>query len=392
MAHQELKIQETTLAHFQKIFIDEASINSEVAQRVLQQFPEDKIEILSSEQIQQQFAKGSMDAKSFRQSKRQLLLTPFRGQFFKRCPGASQKKTLNCCNYYVLNLGQQCNFDCSYCYLQSYLNSPVMKLYTNLQDALQELDEMASQFSEHPFRVGTGEVVDSLSLDDISLYSRHLIEFFRKYPKWILEFKTKSDKIDTFLDCQHAGNVVVSWSINPQYIITKEEHGTASLQQRLSAARRCLDAGYRIAFHIDPLIYHPEWKQNYGEFIDFLTASFRPEEVHVISLGALRFQPEQRYLMKERFGLDSLVTSAEMFPGEGAKLRYDASLRQEMFQFVRQRFVQNNSDWNVFLCMETPENWIATYEQTPLQIPSLKEFFRPLPKIRHTEDFENKGN
>ncbi len=140
--------------------------------------------------------------------------------------------------------------NCSYCYLQSFINTPVLTVYTNLDHALDELRALG--MSDHVLRVGTGETVDSLSLDDITLYSRELITFFRDYPKWQLEFKTKSAKVDQFLDVEHAGNVIVSWSINPQNIIAKEEHLTASLDQRLSAAERCLAAGFKVSFHIDP--------------------------------------------------------------------------------------------------------------------------------------------
>ncbi len=30
--------------------------------------------------------------------------------------------------------------------------------------------------------------------------------------------------------------------------------------------------------------------------------------------------------------------------------------------------------------METPESWISSYEKNPMQIPELKDLFRPLPK------------
>ena len=324
---------------------------------------------------------GLMTPEQFNLSKRTLFVTPFKGQFFKRCPGATQKKVLSCCNYHVLNLGAQCNMNCSYCYLQSYLNSPVMKIYSNIDQALRELDEIATEHGHLPFRVGTGEVVDSLSLDELTLYSRQLISFFEKYPKWTLEFKTKSALVNQFLDVKHAGNVVVSWSINPQYVIGREEHGTASMSERLAAARRCADAGFQVAFHIDPMIWHPEWKENYSMLAESIASHFSPREVNVISVGALRFQPEQRPMMRERFGMKSLVTSAEMFPSEGGKMRYDSRLRQEMFEFMISELKKRNPAWRIFLCMETPESWISSFEAHPMQVEGLRDLFRPLPKI-----------
>lgn len=363
----------------EKIFIDKRSVESEVAQRAFELFPREKIEIVDQEPFSE--IKRSLTAEEFDRSKKNLFLTPFDGQFFKRCPGSTQKKVLNCCNYHVLNLGSQCPMNCSYCYLQSYLNSPVSKIFTNIDQALGELKEMADTNAHLPFRVGTGEIIDSLALDDLTLYSRKLISFFSEIPKWTLEFKTKSDKVDQFLDLGPSKNTVVSWSLNADYVIRKEEHGTASLNQRLAAAQKCVEAGFSVAFHLDPLIYHTDWQVNYADLVSRITTQFKPDQVNVISLGTLRFQPEQRHMMKKRFGLNSLVSQAEMFPSEGAKLRYDASLRNEMFKFVYNQFKKHSETWRIFLCMETPETWISTFEAQPLQKPELKELFRPLPSV-----------
>ncbi len=376
----------SNLPIFEKIYISPESENSEVALRVRALYPSEIIySIDESTQVEALEKKGSMNAEEFNASKKTLWLTTFKGQFFKRCPGATQKKALTCCNYHVLNLGSQCNMNCSYCYLQSYLNSRATKIFTNIDQALNELREMATLHPDQPFRVGTGEVIDSLSLDHLTLYSRKLITFFNEFPKWTLEFKTKSALVEQFLDLPHAGNIVVSWSINPPYVIDREEHGTARFHERLEAARLCRDRGFKVAFHIDPMIWHTDWKENYSYLAEELNRNFSPENVHVISLGTLRFQPEQRHMMRERFGLNSMVTSAEMFPSEGQKLRYDAAIRTEMFQFMIQKMKSLNTKWNIFLCMETPETWIQSFEKIPMQIPELRSLFKPLPNVRENQ-------
>ncbi len=372
-----------SLPQFDRIEISAESKNSEIADRVRKLYPKEIIFDLETEHNSKTSDRGRLTATEFEQSKKSLLLTTFKGQFFKRCPGATQKKALTCCNYHVLNLGSQCNMNCSYCYLQSYLNSKQTKIFTNIENALSELKVMADQFPGHGFRVGTGEVIDSLSMDQVTLYSRKLIEFFNHYPKWNLEFKTKSNFVDQFLDLKSIGNTIVSWSVNPDYIIEREEHGTARLSERLQAARKCKDSGYQVAFHIDPMIWHPEWKENYALLAHEIQNQFSAEDVNIISLGALRIQPEQRHMMRERFGMKSLVTSAELFPSEGNKLRYDAGVRAEMFQFMIGQFKNKSPKWNIFLCMETPETWIGSFDKIPMQMPELKSVFKPLPAIQN---------
>ena len=362
--------------NFERVFIHQDVAEGEVAERFFSHFPH-KTHVVK--EGPPDLYKGPLSAEQFSKSKKQVFVTKFKGSFFKRCPG--YQKGLACCNYFVLNLGFQCDMDCSYCYLQSFINSNYLTVYTNIHEALDELRSYSKTFQNQPLRVGTGEIMDSLSLDPITLHSRKLIEFFNEFPHWKLEFKTKSDQVDQFLDCEHGGNTLVSWSVNPSYIVDKEEHGTASLEKRLEAARKCRDKGFPLSFHIDPMIWHPHWKENYARLIDHIVNSFSPSEVDILSVGALRFQPHQKHIMRERFGMRSHVTQAETFLGKDGKLRYDQGLREEMFQFIRQKLKNHSLEWKIFMCMETPETWNQVFHHSPHREKPLKKYFKPLNQI-----------
>ncbi len=354
---------------FDKVYISKTARKSAVAKRALKIFPKNKIQIVSEDF----FKVGAIPAKNWRKAKKTLFLKEFKGSFFKRCPGAKPK--LMCCNYFVLNLGQNCEMDCSYCFLQSFINLPAVVIYTNIEKAFQELRELRKKQGHTYIRIGTGEQTDSLSLDDLSLYSTKLIDFFKNCPHWLLEFKTKSDNIKNFENSPHAGNVVVSWSVNPEFIVQKEEHGTSSLKQRLSAGRKLKNKGFKISFHIDPLIRFPEWKKHYGALVDQIASQFQPKELQHISLGALRFSPKQKAIMRQRFGMKSLICRGEFFRSADGKLRYDQEVRQEMFEYVKNRFQKYSSKWPIFLCMETPELWLNTMKTLPKKIPEIKKDF-----------------
>ena len=376
---------------FQKVFIHRDCTKSEVARRVQSLFPRERVEIVSEKPFPNSW--GPLSAQEFDRSKRHIYIENFKGEFFKRCPGA--RPGLTCCNYFVLNLGLQCDMNCSYCYLQSFINRPVLTIYANVDQAINELRQLSKTCHNFKFRVGTGELIDSLSLDPITHYSKKLIGFFREVPNWQLEFKTKSHFVDQFIDEPHGGNVIASWSVNPQNIVEKEEWGTASLQERLQAARKCADRQFLIAFHIDPMIWHPEWKVNYGQLVQEITSQFSPQEVRLLSLGALRFQPTQRDMMRERFGFQSCVNQAETFKSRDGKLRYDHKLRQEMFNFVLQSFQDHSPDWNVFLCMEFPETWLSSYPSMPKGIEGIKDIFDHKVTRAHrkaTNDFTSPNN
>jgi spore photoproduct lyase len=319
---------------------------------------------------------GTLSGLEFDHSKKRLYLSSHEGHFFRKCPGTQGAA---CCNYFVLNLGVQCNMNCSYCYLQSYINSPLTQIYTNIEDALQELDEISLRYPKSPFRVGTGEVIDSLSLDDLTLYSKTLVKWFKDHPALTCEFKTKSSNIKNFINEPHSGNVVVSFSINPQKIIESEEHLTASLQNRLEAARRACEKGFPVAFHIDPMIYVEGWEDLYSELVDQITTLFKPKNLKWISVGALRYQPDMKHILRERFpDGKAAALQGEFFLSDDGKLRYDQKLRSKMFKHVISDFHKRDKSYPVFLCMEAPESWIGTYNSTPRQVQNVSELFRPM--------------
>jgi len=293
--------------------------------------------------------------------KQTLLLARHRGQFMKQCPGSGADI---CCNYYVVNFAYNCHLECTYCILQTYLNSPAMVVFTNVEDLMSEVADRLSGAPDAFFRIGTGEMADSLALDDITCYSRVLIPFFGRLPNGILELKTKSDRVGNLEGLEHRGRTVVSWSVNPAAVVKGDELKTATLQERLSAARRCQDWGYRLGFHFDPLIHYKGWEQDYENTVRELFAAVEPRSVAWVSLGALRFTPHLRDLLKERFP-KSKIPYGEFVPGHHGKLRYFRPIREEMYSKMLEWIRREAPGVFVYLCMESRPVWEHCFSHAP---------------------------
>ncbi|OQY28179.1 MAG: hypothetical protein B6244_07965 [Candidatus Cloacimonetes bacterium 4572_55] len=293
--------------------------------------------------------------------KKLLLLRRQKGSFFKKCPGIHD--TI-CCNYYILNWANDCHLDCSYCFLQSYLNHSVAKIYVNTEDMLTELDHVFKKNPRSNYRVGTGEYADSLGWDDMTHLSDTLVPFFAHYPNALLELKTKSDQIDRLIRLNSVGNTVVSWSVNPPKIIREEEHKTASLAHRLRAARRCAEKGYKIAFHFDPMIHYLEWETGYKSVVDQIFDTIPIRQIAWISIGAFRFHPLLKEIVRTRFP-KSKIFLGEFIPADHDKMRYFKPIRVQMYQKIRQWIADR--DPNIFnhLCMETEDVWQKIYGFSP---------------------------
>jgi spore photoproduct lyase len=139
----------------------------------------------------------------------------------------------------VVSLISNCPMDCSYCFLEKYLaNNPTLKVFTNVEDLLSEVAKAVDRQPWRQFRIGTGELSDSLALDHLLGFSSDLVPFFAQRKNVLLELKTKSNGIDGLLAHDPKGRVVVSWSLTPPEISDAEERGTASLAERLDARVR----------------------------------------------------------------------------------------------------------------------------------------------------------
>jgi spore photoproduct lyase len=262
-----------------------------------------------------------------------------------------------CCNYKTLGLVSNCPYDCSYCFLQQYLsNNPTLKAVTNVEDGLGEVAAVVDAHPERQFRIGTGEIADSLALEPLVGHAAALVPFAAGRQNLIVELKTKSDRVDDLLGLDARGRVVVSWSLAPTAVVDFEESGTASLAQRLAAAARCQAAGYRVGFHFDPLIDYEGCEEGYREAITALATAVDMRRVAWLSLGSLRTTPQLRNIIRERHP-GSRVLLAEHVPMRDGKWRVFQARRVAIYRRVAGWLREAAPEVRLYLCMEAPEVW-----------------------------------
>ena len=299
-------------------------------------------------------------------AKKHLYLTAQKGRFIRDCPGASSHNPASqlCCGYMILDTVYNCNYDCTYCYLQSYVNAPYLTIYANVDSLFEELGTFLRARPQQYVRIGSGEFSDSLSLDPLTDFSRLLVPFLRQFSNVLFEFKTKSDLVENLLDLDPQGRVIVSWSLNPEAVVQREEHKTAPLAARLRAAQRCRAAGYKIGLHFDPLLYFPGWEAEYEPFVAQVFRALAPTDVTYISMGSLRFAPTLKEVVRTRFPKSRLMTT-ELVPGEDGKMRYFRPLRTEMYTKMLSWIRRYTADTPLYLCMETQTVWQRTFGHAP---------------------------
>jgi spore photoproduct lyase len=274
--------------------------------------------------------------------KRRLALGP--------CPVASPRT--RCCNLMTLDAVENCGFDCSYCSIQSFYHGDEVRFDRDFARKLARL-ELDPQRTYH---IGTGQSSDSLMWGNQGGVLDALLDFARSHSNVILELKSKSKNISHLLKADLPPNLLCTWSLNTPTLITHEEHLTASLDERLGAARRLADRGVLVGFHLHPMIHYAQWREDYGALFERMLERFSADEVVLVSLGTLTYIKPVIKQLRERKGFRSKILQMPMIESDG-KLSYPQEIKEEMFRFAYQSLFPWHEDVFFYLCMENHRLW-----------------------------------
>ena len=269
------------------------------------------------------------------------------------CPVASEGT--RCCNLLTLDAVESCGFDCSYCSIQSFYNQNQIGIDKDFTKKLENLVLDPNKI----YHIGTGQSSDSLMWGNKDGIMDALFEFARKYPKVILEFKTKSNNIKYLLDNEVPKNIICTWSLNTQTIIDHEEHLTASLDERIKAARTLANKGILVGFHFHPIVHYENYLTEYKEVYKRLQSEFKPSEVVLISFGTLTFiKPVIKKLRQRELKTKILQMPFETING---KQSYSLETKKEMFKSAYDSFKSWHKEVYFYLCMEDHSLWKSVF-------------------------------
>jgi spore photoproduct lyase len=324
------------------------------ARRILELFPSTQIQLIERQRMV--FSPEMSPSQALLSGKRTLMIgrtSSFVGRFEGRLG-----PNVRCCPYYKLvPISNGCPYLCTYCYLAFvYRNyAPFIKININYDTMFKQIQKaLAGAGGKVSFNMG--EMLDSLALDHITNLIAMLVPFFAELSRGFLMLLTKGGNIDNLLAIEANDHTVVSWSLNSRRMIEQHELGTASLSERIDAAGKCQQHGYRIRFRIDPDILYPDWQADYADLIEKTLTIVKPEN---ITIGMLRLLPGHfrlaagAYSNRARKLLDyNFVRGAS-----DHKLRYPPKQRVEFYTHLIDVIRSFDKDVSISLCRETPEIW-----------------------------------
>ncbi len=157
-----------------RVFIQKEALAYPLTERILEKVKAQVSLVSGADEIREEIASVR---DPIGEGKKIIYLTVQRGRFLKPCPCSPGVVS---CGYLVVNSILGCPLDCSYCILQSYLTDPWITVLVNESDLMASLKPILVSTKAQGWRVGTGELSDSLALEWLTGQGERLATLFKQ--------------------------------------------------------------------------------------------------------------------------------------------------------------------------------------------------------------------
>ncbi len=278
-----------------------------------------------------------------------LFIATKRGALLKEAPPAYG--TNEGSHFYFIH-AYNCIYECVYCYLQGYFNTPDLVIFVNHQEIIDEMQKLKDSTANFPLWFHAGEFSDSLALSHITEEWKLYWPFFKNNPECFLELRTKSVNIKSILDLEALSNVIISFSLSPQNETKEFDIKTPSLKSKIKTIQILQEKGYQVALHFDPIIYTPECIENYEQLLLHLKSCLNLHLIRYLSLGVVRFTAPVYREFSQNYP-ESNIHSYNFTRSFDNKIRYPKPLRLWLLNTIKQKSIDAGiSENKIYLCME----------------------------------------
>jgi hypothetical protein len=178
-------------------------------------------------------------------------------------PAAIRESNRVCQSCYELHSTCGCPFRCAYCYFGAVINTMV-----NMEEFVAHVAAQIRERRPPQTIYKWDNYADAIALEPEYDATRLFVELFARDPQnYFLLYAGKSDNVEFLLDYEHNGHTIIQWSVSPQTQSTRIEQETASGADRIRAAAKCQQAGYRVRYRLAPIAPVRGWRGEYVELI-----------------------------------------------------------------------------------------------------------------------------
>lgn len=329
----------------EKIFIEDEAKNSPQALSIPARFPKAQVQVIKDHaQVWGRVKKPYLQ----KRDSLNLFIAHKKGTLVKQAPDAYGLSGEP--HYYFIH-AYNCIYECDYCYLQGYFNTPDLVLFVNHQEIIESMQELVDSSTGNIW-FHAGEFSDSLALTHLTGELNFYHEFAKNNPRAYIELRTKSANIKELLKLSPLPNFITSFSLSPKDKVKSHDLKTPSLAARLKAIEKLYQAEHPIGIHLDPVIHSDNFKDEYEELIGELSKVIPLNEIEYISIGVVRFTKDVYNQVKMNYPQTTYFHS-ELTKGEDGKIRYPRPMRYWILGTIKDMCLKAGAiEESVYLCME----------------------------------------
>lgn len=309
---------------FSHIYVEKSISKNATTTRILKSFP--AATIIWIDNYRDVFGRGKQSYNAQHKSC-SLILARKEGNLIYK--GAAVCQDFGNENFYYASPAIGCPYNCEYCYLKGMYASGNIVMFVNTEDFFAETDKL---LSKHPAYICISYDTDLCAFEAVTGFVHEWSAFASTRRDLSIEIRTKCASLDFDSLPGPFPNVIYAFTISPRSIITRFEHQTPSLEERVSCIKRGLSKGYRIRLCFDPMIYCRDWKHEYSDMIDFLSKEISFKDISDVSIGSFRISGEYLRAMKKAMPTSEVVQF--LFVKENNVCHYDDKLESEMQDFL----------------------------------------------------------
>ncbi|MDK2805794.1 MAG: hypothetical protein PWR08_382 [Thermoanaerobacterium sp.] len=191
--------------------------------------------------------------------------------------------------YHTSNI-LNCIYSCDYCYLQGMYPSANIVVFVNIEDFFDEVDKLTKNKKIY---LSISYETDLLAFEPFTGFLSMWISYAMTNKNLLMEIRTKCADPAFFESNEIPDNVIFSWSLLPQPVISMYEKLTPSIDKRILAIKKAIEKGAKVRISLEPIMYLEGFEKIYSDFIDKLHSELPLESIHDFNIGAFRMVKEQ---------------------------------------------------------------------------------------------------
>ena len=308
-------------------------------------------------------------------------------------PGAKVCQSMGNKHFYYTSCMMNCLFDCEYCYLKGMYPSGNMVIFLNIRDIFSEVEAL---LKEHPVYLCVSYDSDLMAIERLTGYVSEWINFTNRHPGLTIEFRTKAGNIDfdSLVKANEAGTIngskmddkadadvehtagmmsfsdevlmgdyvesdkeihgmaivsprnIFAFTLSPDYVVKHYEHRTGSLEGRIRSVKKAMELGFTVRLCFDPMIFCPDWRNEYGSMMDKVFAEIPVEKIFDFSVGSFRLSEE--YLKNMRRNMPDSAVVQYPYENDHGVYHYSQKLTDEMETWMVDRLRKKVPEGKIF--------------------------------------------